>query len=230
VAVALFAPVSSFSAGFTRWDQLLVQLCGVGVCFLWAFGVCWIGLTVVRKFVSLRVMADEEHVGLNVAEHGAATEFQDLLGAMDAHIQGDMSARVPIDDLTDAGLIAAQYNRVLDSVEAKTEEVHQANIELSAANKEAIAAQKQLTHKMEELEEFNDLAVGRELRMVDLKSEINELLDQQGQAERYQVDDTIEQSEGSVEAISMALASISFADGDIERESEFKEESASVNE
>ncbi|MBU0629421.1 MAG: PAS domain S-box protein [Candidatus Margulisbacteria bacterium] len=43
----------------------------------------------------------------------------------------------------------------------------------------------QLTSKMEELEQFHSLAVGRELRMTELETEINELLAKLGQKPKY---------------------------------------------
>jgi PAS domain S-box-containing protein len=46
-------------------------------------------------------------------------------------------------------------------------------------------AEEALRKKMEELERFQHLAVGRELRMIELKKEINALLVQSGQTEKY---------------------------------------------
>jgi PAS domain S-box-containing protein len=45
----------------------------------------------------------------------------------------------------------------------------------------------ELNSKLLELEEFNKLAVGRELRMIELKQEINRLLAQQGKPEPYEI-------------------------------------------
>lgn len=47
------------------------------------------------------------------------------------------------------------------------------------------AAEEQLRARNEELERFNHAAVGRELRMVELKKEINALLVRLGEPERY---------------------------------------------
>jgi PAS domain S-box-containing protein len=44
-----------------------------------------------------------------------------------------------------------------------------------------------LKQKIEELELFNDLTVGRELKMVDLKKEVNELLARLGEKEKYKI-------------------------------------------
>ena len=38
-----------------------------------------------------------------------------------------------------------------------------------------------------ELERFNDLIVGREMKMIDLKKEINMLLKQLGEEEKYKI-------------------------------------------
>jgi len=41
---------------------------------------------------------------------------------------------------------------------------------------------------VEELERFRKLAIGREIKMIQLKEEINELLDQSGQGEKYKIE------------------------------------------
>jgi PAS domain S-box-containing protein len=46
-------------------------------------------------------------------------------------------------------------------------------------------AEVQLQTRNDELERFNKIAVGRELRMIDLKKQINQLLNQQGEPARY---------------------------------------------
>ena len=47
--------------------------------------------------------------------------------------------------------------------------------------------EEELRRNVEELERFNKLAIGRELKMIQLKQEINELLDQLGQDEKYEI-------------------------------------------
>ena len=47
--------------------------------------------------------------------------------------------------------------------------------------------EEELKKTNEELSAFNRLAVGRELRMIELKSEINELLKKLGQEEKYKI-------------------------------------------
>jgi PAS domain S-box-containing protein len=48
-------------------------------------------------------------------------------------------------------------------------------------------AETELKKKVEELEHFNDLSVGRELKMIDLKKEVNALLKRLGENEKYKI-------------------------------------------
>lgn len=48
-------------------------------------------------------------------------------------------------------------------------------------------AEKALLEKIDELQRFQDLTVGRELTMIGLKKEVNELLKKSGQAEKYRI-------------------------------------------
>jgi two-component system CheB/CheR fusion protein len=40
---------------------------------------------------------------------------------------------------------------------------------------------------VEELEQFSKLAIGREIKMIQLKQEVNEILRQLGQVEKYKI-------------------------------------------
>jgi PAS domain S-box-containing protein len=48
-------------------------------------------------------------------------------------------------------------------------------------------AEKALIQKIDELEKFNELTVDRELKMIELKKEINELLKRLGEKEKYKI-------------------------------------------
>ncbi len=49
------------------------------------------------------------------------------------------------------------------------------------------AAERSLMQKMEELERFNDLTIGREFTMIELKKEVNALLKKLGEADKYKI-------------------------------------------
>ena len=50
-----------------------------------------------------------------------------------------------------------------------------------------LQAEHDLRDKLDELEKFNSVAVGRELRMIALKEEVNALKIQQGDEARYEI-------------------------------------------
>lgn len=47
--------------------------------------------------------------------------------------------------------------------------------------------ERELQNNIAELEQFNKMAVGRELKMIELKSEVNDLLSELGREEKYQI-------------------------------------------
>ncbi|QDT30591.1 ammonium transporter [Gimesia panareensis] len=135
LAVALFIPAEMLTR--TRFEQFCVQLLGCTICFIWCFSFCWVTLRVVSKFMRLRVTSEEEEMGLNMAEHGATTEMYDLLNSMEQHIQGDSTPIEDLDEYSDVGLIARQYNRVtqvrdqaLSQLQDRTDKLEQARSEL----------------------------------------------------------------------------------------------------
>ncbi len=51
-------------------SQLIIQMQGVGLAFLWSFGISLILFIVMSKTIGLRVSEDEEIIGLDLLEHG----------------------------------------------------------------------------------------------------------------------------------------------------------------
>jgi hypothetical protein len=45
----------------------------------------------------------------------------------------------------------------------------------------------EMKRNVEELEQFSKLAIGREIKMIQLKQEVNEILRQLGQVEKYKI-------------------------------------------
>jgi Amt family ammonium transporter len=105
----------------TRGEQLGVQFLGIFVCFVWSFGATYLILRIINRFSPFRVTQEDEHIGLNVSEHGASTELVELFTVMDQQLRTqDMSLRAPEEPFTEVGQIAAQYNRVMEALEKVT--------------------------------------------------------------------------------------------------------------
>jgi len=122
LAVALFAPVAAFSAGYDRLDQLGVQLLGVTAAGVYAFGIAFVLLLLMHRVQSLRVRPRDERIGLNVSEHGAHSNLLDLITQMSRQAEdGDFSRAVRVEPETEAAEVAAYYNAVRERFQSETE-------------------------------------------------------------------------------------------------------------
>ena len=174
-AVALFGDPTILGTGLGQTQQLLVQITGVGTAGILSFGTTFGLLKLLSLVAPLRVSEKAEKYGLNISEHGVMTESLELLMEMESQRQrSDFSEQVSVEGFSEVGDIAIEYNRVLRAVNDKSHEVLQAKHELEETVKE--------------LEEFNQLTVGRELRMIELKTEVNELAAALGQDRPYAED------------------------------------------
>lgn len=124
LAVALFADLEKLGTGLGRWQQLTVQMSGVLTCGLWAFTVALVVFLGLNRYLRLRVSRKQEYLGLNVSEHGAQNEFQELFATMRTHAKtGNLERRVNANALTEIGQISRWYNHVVEALELSTAKV-----------------------------------------------------------------------------------------------------------
>lgn len=122
LAVAIFSDRDSFLPGNSRLDQLLVQLTGVASAVAYSFCIIFILLTLINRFMSLRVSPDVERIGLNAGELGSKSELYLLAEKMQAqYTANNFSTRVDINPHSDIGALQLEYNRVLDAVHREVE-------------------------------------------------------------------------------------------------------------
>jgi HAMP domain-containing protein len=79
------------------------------------------------------------------------------------------------------GELARSFNKMAEDLQRTTTSVGDLNKEIADRKK----AEERLQDNVKELEQFNQLAVGRELKMIELKEQVNELLRQLGRAEEF---------------------------------------------
>lgn len=123
--------------------------------------------------------------------------LQPILVAATEVAKGNTSVRAKIKGQDEVGQVALVFNRMLDAVEQATKDLNDAQTKLRNANtdleqrvkertgeleqlkaglEQAIMDRtKEMKEKMEELEKFKKLTVGRELKMIELKKEIERL-------------------------------------------------------
>lgn len=137
LAVALFGKPEFFRHDYALGDfgnrlmQFGVQLLGIVICCVWAFGVTWILLTIINRFIPLRVSALDEERGLNLSEHHAKNVVHEMLRVMNLQaVNQDLSLRVPVEPFTEVGHVANHYNQVIASLETSTLQLKQFNADL----------------------------------------------------------------------------------------------------
>ena len=131
LAVGLFGNLAKIDTGLSRFSQILVQLLGIVICGLWAFGVTWILLQLINRSIELRVSLADEEKGLNISEHFAKSTLHEMLQIMNRQAaERDLSLRVPEEPFTEIGHVAKHYNQVIDSLQVSHQQLQQFNTEL----------------------------------------------------------------------------------------------------
>ncbi len=82
--------------------------------------------------------------------------------------RGNLDAKIVIDTGDELSELAASFNQM-------SADLKKSHGEALARAKEAEAAKKELEKKVDELERFNKITIGRELKMIELKKRIKEL-------------------------------------------------------
>jgi ammonium transporter len=160
LAVGLLGDADAFPSGASRTEQIGIQLVGIGACFVWAFGLGYVVLSLINRRFPFRIDAAGELAGLNIAEHGATTEIADLLTDMDEHHRTGVFARpVRVEPHTEVGQIALEYNRVLAAFERRTESLQLLRRTAAAAN-ESSSVEDALTVALDELCRFTGWPIG----------------------------------------------------------------------
>ena len=103
----------------SRWEQTWVQIQGVGLSFIWAFGVGYIFFRIMDATVGLRVSPEYEAIGLNTAEHGATMGTGLLQEALYDIVEGDHDLTRRLDQSTgdESAEIAYLFNQFVERIQ-----------------------------------------------------------------------------------------------------------------
>ena len=123
LAVGFFSDLEILGTGLTRFEQIKVQIIGIASIGAFSFIVSFILLKILNSFYPLRVSPLHEQVGLNIAEHGAASIEHDLISILDKQsTSGDLKVRGPQDPFTAGGVIGLYYNKLMSKLETSEAE------------------------------------------------------------------------------------------------------------
>jgi len=123
LAVGLFGDAKSLGTGLDGNQQLAIQIIGVTVCFISVFGISFIFIFIANRLWGIRVSRAAEEAGLNVAEHRANDDVEELLTVMQEQTNSrDLSLRASQEPFTQAGQIGVHYNNLVWSLEESAKE------------------------------------------------------------------------------------------------------------
>ncbi len=115
--------------GITRSHQIMVQLLGATTAFVWAFGVSFVLMKVINKFVPMRVSPSHEEIGLNIAEHGASTSIFELSNSVRNIIEDrnfKNAEKIEVEFGTEIGELTNYFNSMVNDLKEKEAEVEEA--------------------------------------------------------------------------------------------------------
>ena len=122
LAVALFGDPELLNTGLSLDEQLIAQMIGITTVGVFVFSSAYLFLAATNYRWPLRVSAIAEEIGLNVAEHDANTDLQDLLMVMSEQAKSsDLSSRADQDPFTQTGMIGLHYNNLIFNLEKSIE-------------------------------------------------------------------------------------------------------------
>jgi Amt family ammonium transporter len=114
----LLAPVELLPAG-GRLAQLHVQLVGAGINFYWSFGLGYLFFRLLDRLMHIRVSAEDEEAGLNLAEHATRLGVGHVEEALGELLDGnaDLRKRLPLVTGDEAEKLTGLFNRLMDNIE-----------------------------------------------------------------------------------------------------------------
>ncbi|MFK7966507.1 MAG: EAL domain-containing protein [Burkholderiaceae bacterium] len=126
VAVALVGSVEQLPAG-SRMSQLTIQIIGYAAIAGFSFAMAWLSLRGFAAFMSIRVSAEVEQLGLNHTEHGEGVGVDRLQAALAERLDSKQSfdQRFDTEDGDDAAELAHAMNQLLDKHDRARQAVEQ---------------------------------------------------------------------------------------------------------
>ncbi|WP_417685509.1 ammonium transporter [Roseibium sp.] len=118
IGLALLAPLEHLPAG-SRLDQFLIQLEGAAVNFIWCFSTGFLFLTLLVRWLPLRVSAADEEIGMNEAEHGTRLGIGHVEDALEKVIAGkaDLNMRLKVSPGDDSERLTRMFNALMDTIQ-----------------------------------------------------------------------------------------------------------------
>ena len=123
IAVGIFGEPSILGTSLLGDQQVAIQLVGVFACCSVVFIISFIFIYGADRLWGIRVSRAAEEAGLNVAEHRANDDVEELLAVMQKQADSrDLSIRAAQEPFTQAGQIGVHYNNLVWNLEESAQE------------------------------------------------------------------------------------------------------------
>ena len=123
IAVGIFADPDTLGTALKGDQQLAIQFLGVFACFSTVFIISSLFIYGADRLWGIRVSRAAEEAGLNVAEHRANDDVEELLAVMQKQADSrDLSLRASQEPFTQAGQIGVHYNNLVWNLEESAQE------------------------------------------------------------------------------------------------------------
>lgn len=126
IGLALLAPVDQLATG-SRMEQLWVQLFGVTLNFVWAFGIGMLFFSVLVSVMRVRAGEEDERVGLNSIDHGSRFGFERVEDAFSSLARGtaDLNMRLQVEPGGDAEQLTKAFNKLISNIQDGERDRHE---------------------------------------------------------------------------------------------------------
>jgi Amt family ammonium transporter len=123
LAVAIFGDPDILNTGLNASEQMGVQLFGSLFCCAIAFTLSFIFVFLLNRVWGIRVSRASEEAGLNVSEHRANDDVEELLNVMQEQAESrDFDMKADQEPFSHAGRIGLHYNNLVWSLRDSIEE------------------------------------------------------------------------------------------------------------
>ncbi len=103
--------------------SLYAQCVGVVAAALIGFIPTYLLMHVLKPYVTFRCSPQAQAQGLNAVEHGARDEYTQVLTEMQTLAQTDELTPLTVEPFTEVGVIAGQFNALIETVESQRREI-----------------------------------------------------------------------------------------------------------
>jgi Amt family ammonium transporter len=215
IMAGVLAMPDALAAG-DRLTQIGVQMLGVGMAFVWAFGVGFIIFKVLKETIGIRVSAEHELAGLNTAEHGTTLGTGILQQALHglATGSGDLSQRLDETTGDEAAEVAISFNLLMErlqgmvlSVAGSARNLLDSSMNLRGISDSMSGTAGEMTRRAEHVSAMTDGVANRVGSMSQGVGSLDASVQGITASTRTLAAD-VDQASGSVEDISGAIVSI----------------------